>query len=102
MVSTKVCRFFECLSNSLPRHRRQQCPGRTPSTSDLRLGQMKSTTNSQVGNVHSLNKKAKQDKCSVSVHRKSSLRVIAVVCAWRFSHHSRIECYGTQLPTDKL
>src|SRR6266403_1060622 len=25
--------------------------------------------------------------CSVSVHRKSSLRMIAVVCAWRCSHH---------------
>src|SRR5258706_8522599 len=28
----------------------------------IKIGQTKSTTNSQVGNVHSLNKKAKQDK----------------------------------------
>jgi hypothetical protein len=57
---------------------------------------MKSTTNSQVGNVHSLNKKAKQDKCSVSIHRKSSLRMIAVICAWRFSHHSQdVEAAGS-------
>src|ERR1700740_1072522 len=71
MESTKACRFFECLSNSLPLD--QQGPGRTPRAPHSRLGQKISTMDSHVGNSRSLNKNSESSPvaaflCSVSLN----------------------------------
>jgi hypothetical protein len=96
MVSTKVCRFFECLSNSLPRHRRQQMSRQNAEHVRLEI-RSNEIDNEFAGWERPFAEQEGEPGQMLGFYSpKSSLRMIAVICAWRFSHHSQdVEAAGS-------